>query len=442
MESEETHNVGSYENPPNLTADTWVKIKFKELDANDSVDWVFTRQSCMHCTDAACISVCPSDALKHHADGFVVYNKDKCTGCAYCVEACPFDVPRMSGSSITGIQKMDKCTFCRDRVESGYKPACVKTCPTGALIYSERNKLISIGKDRVDQIRADFPDASLYGASELEGLHAMYVLSHKPEAHGLPASPQISSTIEIHRFIRWAGVGAASLGFMLIGINFIVARTRKIQRAKSELHDQEIKRYRKRTVWFHWLYTISFLTLMLTGGVVAQDTILRVIHRIAAATFVAGPVLFFIVNPRTSIQFLKLSFSWSKYDLISIKSLARHYSSRSTKNVPPQGFVDSGQKAWQLAVIIAHVLFVTTGAGMWFRSSDSISSDQFGWLVIMHDFAFIISGLMLALHVYLKVMHPRTRESLGAMLSGRISSDYARKYHRKWYDEVTKSHKQ
>ena len=89
--SDDTHNSGSYENPPALTSDTWIKIRFREMESNGSIDWIFTRQSCMHCTDAACVSVCSSDALKHHPDGFVIYDKDHCTGCAYCVEACPFD---------------------------------------------------------------------------------------------------------------------------------------------------------------------------------------------------------------------------------------------------------------------------------------------------------------------------------------------------------------
>ncbi len=440
--SEETRNSGTYENPPDLTSDTWVKIKFKELETSDSIDWIFTRQSCMHCTDAACVSVCSGKALKHHPDGFVIHSRDKCVGCAYCVEACPFDVPRMSGSSITGIRKMEKCTFCRDRVDNQYEPACVKTCPTGALLYGERDKLVSIGRDSTDQIRERYPDASLYGAGELGGLHAMYVIPHKPEVHGLPAAPKVSSTVGIHQFVRWAGVGAASVGFVLIGVNFIASRARNLRQLKNDSRDQELKRYRKRTVWFHWVYTVSFLALMLTGGIVGQDLIFRIIHRIAAAAFVAGPIIYFIINPRTALQFLKTSFTWNRYDLISLKALTKYYLGGSRNDVPPQGFADSGQKGWQLTVILAHVFFVMTGAGMWFRAAGDISSDQFGWLVIMHDFAFIASGSMLAIHAYLKIIHPQTRKSFGAMISGNISSEYAKEYHRQWYDEVTKSQDQ
>ena len=109
LPAEATTNHGTYENPPDLSPTCWIKIRFNEVPkANGGVDWVFTRQSCMHCTDAACVEVCPTGALYHAQDGYVAYNEDLCSGCGYCVEFCPFSVPRSQGSTITGIRKMKK----------------------------------------------------------------------------------------------------------------------------------------------------------------------------------------------------------------------------------------------------------------------------------------------------------------------------------------------
>ncbi|MGW8181808.1 MAG: 4Fe-4S dicluster domain-containing protein, partial [bacterium] len=119
----ETTNWGSYENPRDLSVDTWLKIKFKESERpNGIVAWLFNRRSCMHCTDAGCVVVCPTGALYHHEMGFIAYDKNLCSGCGYCLEACPFDVPRISESRLTGLGKMDKCTFCQDRVTNGLEP--------------------------------------------------------------------------------------------------------------------------------------------------------------------------------------------------------------------------------------------------------------------------------------------------------------------------------
>jgi len=223
-------NWGSYENPADLSPTTWLKMRFTEIEAGGKVRWLFTRQACMHCTDAGCVRVCPTGSLYHHELGFVAYDKDACSGCGYCVEACPFNVPRLAGNTLTGIAKMDKCTFCTtpglDRIAEGWEPACVKTCPTGALKYGDRAELVAEGKKRVQTLQAKgWTTANLYGEKELGSLHVMYVLDDSPAVYGLPVAPEISAaTIAWQDVIQPLGWALGGLTIIGLGMNYLVAR--------------------------------------------------------------------------------------------------------------------------------------------------------------------------------------------------------------------------
>lgn len=88
-------------------------------------------QRCIHC--GKCVSVCPAGCL-FQADGLVLADDSRCIACRACEKVCPMDV--ISFSPDTG--KVQKCDGCVGRVRAGLLPACVHTCPTGALYTEER----------------------------------------------------------------------------------------------------------------------------------------------------------------------------------------------------------------------------------------------------------------------------------------------------------------
>ena len=97
-------------------------------------------RSCLHCEDAACVTVCPTGAsYKREEDGIVLVNEDACIGCKLCSWACPYGAREYDDDS--GVMK--KCTLCIDRIynenvpEGERIPACVSTCPAGARHFGD-----------------------------------------------------------------------------------------------------------------------------------------------------------------------------------------------------------------------------------------------------------------------------------------------------------------
>jgi len=231
---------GSYENPPDLSPQTWLKMEFREHATNGKVRWLFTRRACMHCTQAGCVIVCPTKAVYHHELGYVAYNNDICVGCGYCVEACPFNVPRYTRNLITGIAKMDKCTFCTtpslDRIAQGWEPACVKTCPPLALLYGDRDGLVAEGRKRVTALQAKgYKNAYLYGEKELQGLHLIYVLDDTPTAYGLPVNPRVPPiSIAWKQAIQPLGWALGGMTILGLGLNYLVARANVIREKEKK----------------------------------------------------------------------------------------------------------------------------------------------------------------------------------------------------------------
>ncbi len=92
----------------------------------------FRLEQCYHCENAPCVSVCPTGATYKTAEGLVLVDATKCTGCKACVTACPYGM-----RYVTPDGYVDKCTFCQHRVTQGQVPACVETCPSQARSFGD-----------------------------------------------------------------------------------------------------------------------------------------------------------------------------------------------------------------------------------------------------------------------------------------------------------------
>jgi formate dehydrogenase iron-sulfur subunit len=188
LPGEETHQSGVYTNPPSLNANTYLMIDFKEVETDGELKWSFLNRRCMHCEDPACVSACPVQALTKREDGPVLWNEDRCIGCRYCMVACPFHVPTFTWDAglFGGGAKIRKCNLCVDRIDNGLEPACVKTCPTGTLMFGERDQLIGVAQERLAANPQKYNGEGIYGLNQVGGTTALYISHISFEQMGLP----------------------------------------------------------------------------------------------------------------------------------------------------------------------------------------------------------------------------------------------------------------
>lgn len=105
---------------------------------------------CRHCEDAPCVHVCPTGAMsRQEPDEAVLVQQDLCIGCKWCILACPFGAVSQNETDRT----MNKCDLCLERTPLGLAPACVASCPTGALEFTE---IKTFTRDKRREFLVDF----------------------------------------------------------------------------------------------------------------------------------------------------------------------------------------------------------------------------------------------------------------------------------------------
>jgi formate dehydrogenase iron-sulfur subunit len=232
----------SYDNTLDLGANTWRHVAFVEqrqpigedaaadslvraaelnaladregvetLQDDSGVRFLMASDVCKHCSEAACLDVCPTGALFRTEFDTVVVQSDVCNGCGYCVSACPFGViERREGDG-----RAFKCTLCYDRLRDDREPACAQACPTNSIQFGELDDLRERAERRLERFaEAGVEQARLYGADPDDGVGgfgAFFLLLDEPEVYGLPPDPK-NVTRDLGAAWRSAGLAAVALG--------------------------------------------------------------------------------------------------------------------------------------------------------------------------------------------------------------------------------------
>ncbi len=209
--AQEGLKFGSYQNPPDLNWHTWNLVRFTEVpQADGSVHWAFNKDSCRHCPEPFCKQYCPVEgAITIDPDTkAVVIHSELCGACcAECVQACPYDIPRLeqeidaTSGELTGVTyaRAFKCRLCVDRLHdtdlvdgaslglsaADRIPACAKTCPAGAISFGTVEDMMAKAQQRLATVWPQYPGANIYPGM---GFGCMWLLTESPDKLGLPVS--------------------------------------------------------------------------------------------------------------------------------------------------------------------------------------------------------------------------------------------------------------
>lgn len=192
----------------------------------------------------------------------------------------------------------------------------------------------------------------------------------------------------------------------------------------------------------HWNHAITFLVLLMTGaalvvsglpGLLGAGTVrlFGQIHRWAAwpFTFLTVPIL--VLGARPAVRrWLQECCTWDADDLRFLRLFPREFFGLHTE-LPPQGKFNAGEKINSLIQITGYVVMVVTGWMLIYR--DALPKTLIMWAQPIHTlFAFFLGAAAIG-HIYLAVGHPGSWAALSGIITGRVSSDFARAHHRKWY---------
>ncbi len=227
------------------------------------------------------------------------------------------------------------------------------------------------------------------------------------------------------------------------------------------------KRHDRSSIYIHWFNALCWFLLLLTGlGIVKPEynplgawypELLRslfgggagllVFHEIVGLAWIAGFILYLLVNMKGAAYFLKEVFSVSpnrdiawmlkKMVVMTLGPKALRNMGQ-TPDLPEQGFYNMGQKAFAQASVLGGVGIAATGMIM-FLSDRALGAEAtvlIGWSITLHYLAvgLVFAGLLV--HIYMAAISPEEQPGFKSMFTGTVPEDYAKHHHSLWWKEL------
>lgn len=167
-----TYQVGTHQNPPDLNPFNLKLVRFNEHEQKDgTVVWNFFPDQCRHCVTPICKDVAdmavPGAIIQQPETGIVLFTEKTALlspeDVKAVTDACPYNIPRYNPQT----RLLVKCDMCVDRVNAGLPPICVQTCPTGCMVFGNREEILDLAHRRLDYARQRHPKAYLCDAEDV-----------------------------------------------------------------------------------------------------------------------------------------------------------------------------------------------------------------------------------------------------------------------------------
>jgi formate dehydrogenase subunit gamma len=179
----------------------------------------------------------------------------------------------------------------------------------------------------------------------------------------------------------------------------------------------------------HWAHATAFLLLLATGlclylpslaEAVGRRPLLKTLHLYTAVVWLVALVAIVVVGDRRALR----------ATLREIDTFDRDDRAWLRGRRAPQGRLNAGQKLNAIITAAFAVLFGVTGLLLWYGERDT--RFRFAQTILIHDWLMYVSLLLFLGHLYLAVIHPKTRHALNGMTRGWVDAEWARRHHAKW----------
>ncbi|HBY96043.1 MAG TPA: formate dehydrogenase subunit gamma [Chloroflexi bacterium] len=198
----------------------------------------------------------------------------------------------------------------------------------------------------------------------------------------------------------------------------------------------------------HWIFALAFILTMITGaflyvpafaayaiGLAGEAS--RFLHRLGAAGLFFAVLLYALFGLPLLIRDMREVFSFNAGDRKWLATAPwRYYWTGDRTGLPEEGRYNPGQKLTYRIQVVGFVVLAVTGLIMWLGVG-LVPAGLLQASLILHDIAFLVVTGFFFVHLYLSTLHPLTKPSITAMVTGEVTEEYAREHHPRWYREVT-----
>ena len=186
----------------------------------------------------------------------------------------------------------------------------------------------------------------------------------------------------------------------------------------------------------HWILALSCILLIITGygflfqlkqvyALFGSNATMKVVHNWTGIVFTLS--LF-----GTLFNYLHESLDLSIDDWNWIK-MGGGYLTKGPVRVPPMGKINTGQKLYYLAILVAGVGIIASGFAIWLvqgnRTLTLVSQ-------LIHNISFVLFVVAVPAHIYLGTL--ANPGLLQIMINGMVPLEVAKKRYPKWMKEIGK----